>query len=502
MSFKRLLTTTALSGAVLASVGGPAMGQPTPSISPTNTGQALIFPYYTVNGGWVTTINVTNTTADTVAVKFRLREKKNTRDVLDFNIVMSPFDSWAGVLQDSPNGPQLFTPDTSCTSPLNVSGATGSNIAYTGAFEDSGGDGVQRMRDGYIEMLVMGIARAGAENVPNTVPFWAKHVNGVPRDCVAVDNSFIATEANWVEDTDPLNPALYNVNPQGLPNPLAGSGNPTARADFVAPTAVDVPLKGNITWLQAGTGAGAGSTAIHVADWSDQNFVTAQQFPWFLEPTFASSLGLWTIQGVTAFEQAITWRSTLNEWANNPTSGAQVDWVVTFPTKAYHVDRFNNQIQAAVSKYRNNNNDITDLVPAPGIPPFEFAFGRRTNYVNGQGDSPVTVRYTFFDREETSQVVQTDGTTISPAPPPDVRVETLRYEANVVQFGTTSVLASTSPAIVDPVGLLPATATPAGWAQIDFVTAPLPLSAFAIKARTLGSTLTNFGQAMDNGYKP
>lgn len=501
MSFKRLLTTTALSGAVLASLGGPAMGQPTPAISATNTGQALIFPYYTVNGGWVTTINVINTSPDTLAVKFRLREKKNSRDVLDFNIVMSPFDQWAGVLQNSEGGPQLFTPDNSCTSPLNVHGAVGSNIAYTGAFEDSGGDGVQRMRDGYVEMLVMGVARAGAENVPGTVPFNAKHVNGVPRDCAAVDQAFIATEQNWVQDTDPLNPALYDVNPQGLPNPLAGSGNPRARADFVAPTERDVPLKGNITWLQAGTGAGAGSTAIHVANWSDQNYVTAQQFPWFLEPTFASVDGLWTIEGVTKFEDAIRWRSTMNEWANNPESGAQIDWAVTFPTKAYHVDRFNNQIQAAVNKYRNNNVDITGATPAPGIAPFEFAFGQRTNFVNGQGDSPVTVRYTFFDREENAEVVETDGTTISPAPPPDVRIETLRFEANVVQFGDTSVLGSTSPSVVDPVGLLPANATPAGWAQIDFVTDPLPVSAFAIKARTLGNTLTNFGQAMDNGYR-
>lgn len=500
MSPKRLFTSTALSAAVLASVASPTMAQPFPFVSPTNTGQALIFPYYTVNGGWLTTVNIMNTTADTLAVKIRVREKKNSRDVLDFNVVLSPYDAWAAVLQDSPSGPQLFTPDESCTSPTKdrLNGSTTSNIAYTGEFEDSGGDGVQRMRDGYIEALVMGVARAGAETVPDTVPYWAKHVDGVPRDCNAVDNAFVATEANWVPDTDPV---AYNANPQNILKPLGGSGNPLARDDFEAPTSEDVPLKGNITWLQVGTGAGAGGTAIHVADWSDQNFVTAQQFPWFLEPTFASSQGLWTIGGVVAFEDAIRWGSTMNEWANNPESGAQVDWAVTFPTKAYHVDRFNDQIQAAVSKYRNSLNDIDANNPPPGIAPFEFAFGARTNYVNGEGDSPVTVRYTIFDREEQSQVVETDGTTISPAPPPDVKIETLRFEANVVQFGNTSVLGSTSPAIVDAVGLLPASATPAGWASLSFVEAPLPVAAFAVKARTLGDTLTNYGQAMENAYR-
>lgn len=499
MNVKRALTTSALSAAVLASLSGPAQAA---FISPTNTGQALIFPYYTVNAGWITTLNVMNTSPETLAVKVRFREKKNSRDVLDFNIVLSPNDAWTGFVQDSAGGPQLFTSDNSCTSPLNVNGATASNIAYTGQFEDSGGDGVQRMRDGYVEMLVMGVARSGSENVEGTVPYWAKHVNGIPRNCQAVDQAFISTEANWAPNTDPLSPA-YNSGT--IASPLAGSGNPEARDDFEAPNEFDVPLKGNITWLQVGTGAGAGGTAIAVADWSSQNFVTAQQFPWFLEPTFASNDGLWTVTGVEDFEAAITWNATANEWANNAATGALTDWAVTFPTKAYHVDRFNNQIQAAVSKYRNGNVDITANTPAPGIAPFEFAFGARTGYVNGLGDSPITVSYTVFDREETSEIVQTDGTTISPAPPPEIQIETLRYEANVIQFGDVSVLGSTSPSVVNAVGILPATATPNGWAKVEFVgpevTSGLPVAAFAVKARNQGDTLTNFGQAMVNGYE-
>ena len=504
MNVKRAFTTSALSAAIVASLSGPAQAQPAPRpiVSPTNTGQALIFPYYTVNAGWITTLNVMNTTPDTLAVKVRFREKKNSRDVLDFNIVLSPNDAWTGFVSDSQDGPRLSTSDNSCTSPLIVDGETGSNIAYTGQFEDSGGDGVQRMRDGYVEMMVMGVARAGAENVPDTVPYWAKHINGVPRNCQAVDESFVSTEPNWVPDTDPLSPA-YNTGT--IANPLAGSGNPEARDDFEAPTEFDVPLKGNITWLQVGTGAGAGGTAIAVADWSRENFVTAQQFPWFLEPTFASSDGLWTIEGVQEFEQAISWSATSNEWANNPASGAQTDWAVTFPTKAWHVDRFNNQIQAAVNKYRNDNLDITDNTPAPGVAPFEFKFGERTNYVNGLGDSPITVSYTVFDREEASEIVETDGTTISPAPPPDVQIETLRFEANVIQFGNVSVLGSTSPSIVDAVGILPASATPNGWAKLKFVgpavTEGMPVTAFAVKARNQGDALTNFGQAMVNGYE-
>jgi hypothetical protein len=490
----KLNRNSALGAAIAAALIGVAgsAGAVEPYISDTTTGQALIFPYYTVNGGWITTFNAMNTSDKTLAVKVRFREKKNSRDVLDFNIVLSPYDVWTGFVQDSPTGPVLKTSDKSCTSPLIVDGAAANKIAYTGAFNDTGGTGEQRMRDGYVEMLVMGVADAGAENVRGTVPYWAKHVNGVPRDCKAVDAAFISTEPNWVTDTQPTSP-IYNQSTQTA-NKLAGSGNPTARDDFEAPTATDSPLKGNITWLLVGSGAGAGGEAIAVNDWSDQNLVTAQQFPWFLEPTFASSNGLWTIDGVGAFEEAISATSTFNEWASNPATGAATDWAVTFPTKAYHVDIFPNQIQAAANKYRTG---------APGVAPFEWAFGERTNYKQGEGDSVITVQYTVFDREENSEIIETDGTTISPAPPPEVLIESLRFEANVIQFGNASVLGSTSASVVDAVGLLPPGSTPNGWAKVDFVEARegLPVTAFAVKARNQGDPSTTYGQAMGNGYK-
>lgn len=486
MSLKQVLTTTALSGAILASLGGTAMAQP--AISTTGTGQALIFPYYTVNGGWMTTVNVMNTTGNTLAVKFRLREKQNSRDVLDFNIVLSPYDAWAGVLQDSEEGPKIFTPDNSCTSPEVINGVPAQDTAYTEAFADGGGTGIHRMRDGYIEMFVMGIDKSDRVSTPGTVPYNAKHVNGVPRDCAAVDRAFISafpSGDDWPEDESPL-----RIDP-------TGSGMPAARADFDALDSSDSPLKGNVTWLQARTGAGAGSVAMHITDWSRDNYVTAQQYPWFLEPTLANPQedGLWRVTGLDELEAAISATATMNEWANNPDSGAQVDWVITFPTKAYHVDRKNNQLQAAVNKFRNtdatgNPEDITSSDPTTVAP-----FARPFN-----GASPIEVRYNFYDREERTAIAETDGvTTISPQPPAEqVPTEALIFETNVIQFGDRSVLASGSPAV--PTNDLPPDATPAGWVSVEFPEGALPVTAFAMKARTLGDTLTNFGQAMDNAY--
>jgi hypothetical protein len=519
-------------GLAMSAVSGVAMSQDAgPTVSRANVGQALVYPYYTVNDGWITTFNVINISDKTLAVKVRFHEQKNSRDVLDFNIVMSPFDSWTGWVEDSDGGPLLRTVDNSCTSPLDVDGVNASNFAYTGSFDDTGGRGLNRMRAGYVEVLLMGEAPAGAENcgpvarddgicelndgTPYTpadesllVPYYAKHdADGVPRDCEIVDNAFIATVPNWQPETDPV---TY-VNP-AVTNSLAGSGDPLARADFVAPTGNW--LKGNVGWLNAATGYGAGSEANAVENWSSENYVTAQQFPWFLEPTFASEDGLWTVTGVVPFEASILASATMNEWADNPNNGAQSDWVVTFPTKLYHVDLFNNQIQAAVSKYRNALADVVTCTnplnrttcsiagTAPNtVEPFEHLFGvTGPDPEFGNGTSTVTVEYSLYDREEGTVVFESDGTSISPAPPPTIEIATLKYESNVIQFGDESVLGSNFPAVLDASAALDGAGS--GWASIKFVSPAalsgggLPVSAFAVRAieRTLD------GQAYDAGY--
>ena len=149
-SLRKMRIHAAVAAACLALGGGLTLStaQATPTLSTTNTGQALVFPYYTVNNGWITTFNVTNTSDLTVAVKVRFHEKKNTRDVLDFNVVLSPYDVWTAYVQDTDFGPQLLTGDQSCTSPQVVSGAIASNIAYTGQGTDTGGSGFQRVHDG------------------------------------------------------------------------------------------------------------------------------------------------------------------------------------------------------------------------------------------------------------------------------------------------------------------------------------------------------------------
>jgi hypothetical protein len=519
------------------------------TVSANNTGQALIYPYYTVNGGWITTMNLINTSDKTLAVKVRFHETKNSRDVLDFVVVMSPHDSWAAYVQDSDNGPEILTNDMSCTSPLAVMDPDvpvyASNFAYTGVNADTGGSGNNRMREGYIEVVVMGEANEiiepptdpefnAADNIADKdtlyVPYHAEHVDGVPRNCDIVDQAFVATSRIWTDAFLPTD-ARYDEE-LGCDNSsaLPGSGYPLATCDFVAPEGN--PLKGNVGWLNASTGYGAGTEAIAVEDWSTAlegpSFVTAQQSPWFLEPTFATNETLWTIN-VDAFEDAISVDSTMNEWADNPTNGARSDWVVTFPTKAFHVDIFNEQIQAASNKFRNDMEPVVECVDSSNQPsdaledrttceptnepitvaPFLYGFGiEADDNGDSKGDSLINVVWELYDREETKAEFVTDGTGVSPAPPATANVAPLPYEANVIQFSGVSVYASNFAQEQAASELL--NGAPSGWAKLTFMTSDgtdvtnpddvqaLPGRAFAMRAidRTLD------GQAYQAGYVP
>ena len=108
-TFKRKALTTAVLGTLGVAGAAHAIYQ-----DPNNTGQALIYPYYTVNSAagnaWNTFISVTNTTSSVKVVKVRFREGKNSAEVLDFNLYLSPNDMWTGAV--IPSSTDVTSPNT------------------------------------------------------------------------------------------------------------------------------------------------------------------------------------------------------------------------------------------------------------------------------------------------------------------------------------------------------------------------------------------------------
>ncbi len=186
-------------------------------LSQDNIGDAAIGPYYTVRDGWSTDFTVINTSDSTLAVKVRFHEARNSREVLDFIVVLSPRDVIAGWVEEGPTGPRVRFPDngeTSCVVPTPTGRAANgnggwldfSNAAYfspgdwdgyrqTGpeidpTNEDDVRNNIDRAREGYFTIIEMGSDWPGQENVSGTVAFNAKHVSNKPRDCNAVVAAF------------------------------------------------------------------------------------------------------------------------------------------------------------------------------------------------------------------------------------------------------------------------------------------------------------------------
>jgi hypothetical protein len=161
-------------------------------LNPDGLGQALIFPYYTVqsNGSdWFNTyVSVVNHTAHAKALRVRVREARNSREVASFNLYLSPNDVWTGAVLPSFTSDvvRLVTADRSCTLPAatltggNAPGFTFQNTLYAGAFDDGLGSGLDRTREGWIEVIEMaGLTGAAATAMTHNAA-------GIPANCAAI----------------------------------------------------------------------------------------------------------------------------------------------------------------------------------------------------------------------------------------------------------------------------------------------------------------------------
>lgn len=154
-------------------LGGASVGLFAPSAGAVNLsqqglGEVLIFPYYTSRDNWSTLLSVINTQDTTLAVRFRIHEARNSRDVQDFTVVLSPYDVFAGTISADTAGLTSFTPasgDKTCivadgtkpspyvyptTIPFKVSGFTSGNT--------DGGPGIEYPANPLLRLIACGKA--------------------------------------------------------------------------------------------------------------------------------------------------------------------------------------------------------------------------------------------------------------------------------------------------------------------------------------------------------
>ena len=311
------------------------------SLSPRGVGQALIYPYYTVNKSQDTLISVVNASDISKAVQVRLREGYNGRDVLSFVLYLSPHDVWTASISQlaDDGGAALKTSDASCTDPaIPAAGVALRSADYDGTGTqpaDGGPTSITRTREGFIELI------AGADITPGSPTDIAiTHVQtgqpgaGTPPGCATLNDAM--TLADEVTPTSGIFGSGTIVN--------VGEGtffayNADALDGFTAVPLFSPASDIGPSLIDANsTEAVSGVATAYVTD--------ANGIPLALDYQF----------GIDAVSAVFMADALYNEYIVAATLGANTDWVVTFPTKSFYVDPFNGPIAP-----------FTDTFHAPGL---------------------------------------------------------------------------------------------------------------------------------------
>ena len=306
-TFNKKSLYAAMAGLSALGVTGAAQAV---SVNPDGLGQALIYPYYTVRdqvagAPFNSLLSVVNSTASAKAVKVRFLEGKNSREVLDFNLYLSPKDVWTAAVIPTAGGAGVFTADKSCTTPTVSSSASSPtefvNYAYTGGSADGADTSLDRTREGYVEIIEMG-------NLTGATAAAVTHASGVPA-CSPLSGASADTVAG--------NGGLFGGIT--LVNVLSGedvTADAVALDGFSQTSLWAAPgsILPNLQSVNPKTSVVTAGSTTYITDWTGPNFFT-------IDPVSA----------------VLMHNNVYNEFVLDTATHSGTDWVVTMPTKfAYY----------------------------------------------------------------------------------------------------------------------------------------------------------------------
>ncbi len=406
------------------------------NVNSDGTGQVLLYPVYTAESGNFTAIAVTNTTDQYKAVKVRFLEGMNSKEVLDFNLYLSPYDVWTANVVKTPNGAKITTVDESCTAgdiAKGFDGVEGANAAIGQQFfnyeyqsdgpaapaEDVNGYRSEaRTRVGHIEIIEMSDLDPAAALGTTTVGQAIKHVAGVPGNCAAVRAAWNAGGAQLLAADTGVSGGLYGTG--AIINVEAGTEygyDAVALENFwsVDGTLFPTPPAATVRHTDPGNLLPSLTQAAPIAVFA--NGVVAE---------------VDSGNGIDAVSAVLMKDSIKNDYAVGAGLNAETDWVVTFPTKTHYVN------------------------PSASAP-FSTAWAPVTASACEQ------IALSYWDREEGSAVVT--NAQFSPRPPAGP-AQALCYETNIVRInGTSNIL---SDAYTDYTVTLNS-GFETGWLRLSFV---------------------------------
>jgi hypothetical protein len=378
------------------------------AIAAGNLGDLAVVPYYTVQSEWVTGVHITNTSDLTQVVKLRLRRGDDSMDALDFNIVLSPYDMWTGLVKgDDESNVTLNTGDNSCTAPL-TGGKFPMPVAAPGfpAFNAGG-------MEGYIEIIGMGSADA-----VQPISVAALHdATGVPADCVAVESNFFRNATAAGNGNPAIKGILSGTESSQQTSPVLVEGN--VYGDTGNVLSVSYFIRDNASGVEFG------SNAVHVTDFNTEAMMSNQArlvdgvFDpygfYFPDLDGGPGDGL-AIRGLfdANVRPALGVLDVLNDWSvGNADNQVQTDWVITLPGQYLMVD------------FANYVDSLFPVTPADVCTAANACDFR---------DIPVVASFSFWDREEQTTTTPEEGLVISPATGAAPASTILPNEVNVIKW--------------------------------------------------------------------
>jgi hypothetical protein len=158
-----------LLAAAVVAASMPATAQQ--SINNSATGQVILYPFYSTEGGGNTLLHVSNTTDSAKAVKVRLMEGVSSSVVLEFNLYLPAHGTFASAINEDA-APSISTTSDACTVPM-LGTANGDYDGYTKElfdgstlrvqplvpyqFESDKDNALSRLAVGHAEVIEMGV---------------------------------------------------------------------------------------------------------------------------------------------------------------------------------------------------------------------------------------------------------------------------------------------------------------------------------------------------------
>jgi len=451
-----------ISVAVAASVLGGAAVHAAQHVSPDGTGQVLLFPFYNADNGNATNMHVVNTTDDVKAIKIRFVEHKNSDEVLDFNVYLSGKDHFAFGVIKNPNGTggAVITADNSCTVPAlgsangSYSGSVATNAAGSTTriqpfvnyqygvgpaadFDSS----IERTLTGHVEVIEMGVVgntTVTNPGAPTPGELSQQYATMATHDATGVPASCAGLVAAWSADSGwGGNPSLNMTAPTGGLYGLAYHINVGAAAAFgFEPTAIAGWQSGDDADEQH---TNPGTNTPSVVDGVKEAVVYGGPGTGYL--AVAIDTGDAEADSAQAIGATLMTESLSNDVMVNAAIGGMTDWVVTFPTKNFHVDTGT----AVIAPFTKQWTGIAEGATAG-------------TYKEVPACEAVSIKQ--YDREEQTTVT---GLVFSPKPPGTVA--SICNEVAVIAMGPTG----TASALSVTTGLSTlGSAYAEGWQKIGF----------------------------------